>query len=140
MRPIETTRSDCCKGTVPVEWHDCLWYPSIRTQCPAALRRGTVTKQLLQPQYLPHPARRKNLFKTMKTNLSTQRRFREGFTLVELLVVIAIIAILAALLLPVLAVVKKKALIVKAKAEMADLVNNINAYDTDYGRFPITEE
>ncbi len=74
----------------------------------------------------------------MKTKLSSPRLSRGGFTLTELLVVIAIIGILAGMLLPVLAKVPDKAKKMKAKAEMADLVNAINAYDTDYGRFPMT--
>ena len=81
--------------------------------------------------------RRTNQFKLMKNKSSAARRYRAGFTLVELLVVIAIIGILAGMLLPVLAAVQKKALITKAKAEIADLVNAINAYDTEYGRFPL---
>ena len=73
----------------------------------------------------------------MKNKSSAARRYRAGFTLVELLVVIAIIAILAGMLLPVIVSVKRQALITKAKTEMADLVNAINAYDTEYGRFPL---
>ncbi|MDR3457811.1 MAG: prepilin-type N-terminal cleavage/methylation domain-containing protein [Verrucomicrobiae bacterium] len=76
----------------------------------------------------------------MKKHPAAARRYRAGFTLVELLVVISIIAILAAMLLPVLAAVKKKALVMKARTEIADIVNAVNAYDTEYGRFPISEE
>ncbi len=53
----------------------------------------------------------------MKINLPFSRRHRAGFTLIELLVVIAIIGILAAMLLPVLATVKKHAKIVQASTE-----------------------
>ena len=76
----------------------------------------------------------------MKKSALTARRSRAAFTLVELLTVIAIIAILAAMLVPVLSAVKKHALVVRAGTEIADIVNAINAYDTDYGRFPITSD
>ena len=45
---------------------------------------------------------------TNETTESSDRRRRQGFTLIELLVVIAVIAILAALLLPALAAAKRK--------------------------------
>ncbi len=134
MRPI---LAQPCAGRVPVEWHDSLWQPVITTRpCPAS-RRGMVIKTLIQRPLLTHPVRRKNLFTLMKKNLSAARRYSAGFTLVELLVVIAIIGILAGMLLPVLAAVNRKALITKAKTEMQDLVTAINAYDADYGRFPL---
>ena len=123
-----------------VEWHDCRWSPAIRTLPVAVVGREAAIKPLIPAAFLPHPARRQNLFKLMKKHSSSARRFRTGFTLVELLVVIAIIAILAAMLLPVLASVKKHALIMKARTEIADIVNAVNAYDTEYSRFPITDE
>ncbi len=74
----------------------------------------------------------------MKTNLPHSRRNRAGFTLIELLVVIAIIGILAGLLLPVLATVHKHALMTKAHLEAVDIATAIQAYDSAYGRFPVS--
>jgi prepilin-type N-terminal cleavage/methylation domain-containing protein len=74
----------------------------------------------------------------MKIKTSSPYPLRRGFTLTELLVVIAIIGILAGMLLPVLVKGKVAAQKMKAKTEMADIVNAIQAYDTDYGRFPIS--
>lgn len=64
------------------------------------------------------------------------RRGRRGFSLVELLVVIAIIGVLAGILLPVLAYVKKRALIMKARQEMQGLAVAIKLYEGDYSRYP----
>jgi len=71
-------------------------------------------------------------------NIISSRRLRAGFTLIELLVVISIIATLAAMLLPVLSAVKNKGKVVKAQVEERDLINAIEAYDSAYGRFPIS--
>jgi prepilin-type N-terminal cleavage/methylation domain-containing protein len=81
-----------------------------------------------------------NYFKTMKTHLPPSRRTRSGFTLIELLTVIGIIAILAALLLPVLNSAHTEAKITQARTEELDLVNAIQKYDSDYGRFPVSAQ
>ena len=79
------------------------------------------------------------MLKPMNQKTSAPRRLRAAFTLVELLTVIAIIGILAAMLLPVLAAAKKKALVMRAKTEIQGLVTAIQSYDQDYGRFPVTK-
>lgn len=57
-------------------------------------------------------------------------------TLVELLVVISIIGVLAGLILPAVGNVKKKAKVVQAQKDMADLKGAINVYQHDYNRLP----
>ncbi len=82
----------------------------------------------------------------MKNHSTRSRRSRRfdagftdaGFTLVELLVVIAIIAILAAMLLPVLAHVKLVAYKKQTRIQVNDIATAIQAYDSAYGRFPIS--
>lgn len=64
---------------------------------------------------------------------------RRAFTLVELLTVIAIIAILAALLLPVISIVKTKAKVTQAKLQIQDIVTAVEAYDSAYSRFPVSD-
>ena len=70
--------------------------------------------------------------------MKTQTGKSSGFTLVEILTVIAIIGILTAMLLVVLAQVKNRALRVRAKKEITDIVTSIQAYDSAYGQFPVS--
>jgi prepilin-type N-terminal cleavage/methylation domain-containing protein len=123
--------------SLAVDWHDCSWSPAITVQSPVAVA-GRLIKPLLPSLPVLHTdCHNPTFLKTMKTTSLSPRRLRAGFTLIELLVVIAIIAILAAMLMPALAAAKRAALKAKAKVEMADIVNAINAYDSDYGRFPM---
>jgi prepilin-type N-terminal cleavage/methylation domain-containing protein len=138
MRPKDTSKMDRWEHSLPVEWHDSSWDASIELRRAVNVPPAAITKPLPMPAFLPHPARRKNLFKLMKKPLSASRRLSAGFTLIELLVVIAIIAILAAMLLPVLSKVKLAALKTQAKIQVNDISTAIQAYDSAYGRFPVS--
>src|SRR5262245_57294061 len=60
-----------------------------------------------------------------------------AFTLIELLVVIAIIAILVGLLFPAFKAVQNQARSTQAKNDLTQIVNAVNAFYTDYGRYPV---
>src|SRR5207247_8877973 len=70
------------------------------------------------------------------TNALQQRRSHRGFTLIELLVVIAIIAILIGLLFPAFSAVQNQARQTQAKNDLTQIVNAVNAFYTDYGKYP----
>jgi prepilin-type N-terminal cleavage/methylation domain-containing protein len=64
---------------------------------------------------------------------------KHAFTLIELLVVIAIIAILVGLLLPAFKAVQNQARQVQAKNDLTQIVNAVNAFYTEYGKYPTTQ-
>jgi len=64
-------------------------------------------------------------------------RSTRAFTLIELLVVIAIIAILVGLLFPAFKAVQNQARQTQAKNDLTQIVNAVNAFYTDYGRYPV---
>src|SRR5438876_5223766 len=65
-------------------------------------------------------------------------RSRGAFTLIELLVVIAIIAILIGLLFPAFSAVQNQAKRTQAKNDLTQIVNAVNAFYTEYGKYPIS--
>src|SRR5438046_4215840 len=69
--------------------------------------------------------------------LQQRRSHERGFTLIELLVVIAIIAILVGLLFPAFRAVQDQAKRTQAKNDLTQIVNAVNAYYTDYGKYPL---
>ena len=130
MRAVITNHPSL-RRAVPVVWHDCSWLPRIRVQS-SSFPCAVISD--------PLPARGNVSFlKTMKTNSARPRHSRAGFTLVELLVVIAIIGILAGMVLAVLPGVVNSAKRAKSKIEAQDIVTAINAYDSAYGRFPVSK-
>ena len=64
-------------------------------------------------------------------------RYSRAFTLIELLVVIAIIAILVGLLFPAFKAVQNQARSTQAKNDLTQIVNAVNAFYTDYGKYPV---
>ena len=64
-------------------------------------------------------------------------RHPRAFTLIELLVVIAIIAILVGLLFPAFKAVQNQARSTQAKNDLTQIVNSVNAFYTDYGKYPL---
>jgi prepilin-type N-terminal cleavage/methylation domain-containing protein len=63
-----------------------------------------------------------------------------AFTLIELLVVIAIIAILVGLLFPAFKAVQNQAKQTQAKNDLTQIVNAVNAFYTEYGKYPLASD
>ena len=72
----------------------------------------------------------------MKTNHFRYFNPMRAFTLIEMLVVIAVIGILAAMLLPVGAMLKKKAAIKRIQTEISFVDSAIQKYNSDLGHNP----
>ncbi|HEX4629668.1 MAG TPA: prepilin-type N-terminal cleavage/methylation domain-containing protein [Chthoniobacterales bacterium] len=62
-----------------------------------------------------------------------------AFTLIELLVVIVIITILIGLAFPVYQTIQNQAKKTQAKNDLLQIVTAVNAFYTEYGRYPTTE-
>jgi prepilin-type N-terminal cleavage/methylation domain-containing protein len=60
-----------------------------------------------------------------------------GFTLIELLVVMGIIGILVGLLFPAFKAVQNQARSTQAKNDLTQIMNAVNAYYTEYGKYPV---
>ena len=61
---------------------------------------------------------------------------KKGFTLIELLIVIGIIVVLLGLAFPVFQGVQDRARKVQAKNDVTQIVTAVNAFYTEYGRYP----
>jgi prepilin-type N-terminal cleavage/methylation domain-containing protein len=73
-------------------------------------------------------------------NALQRPRHARAFTLIELLVVIAIIAILIGLLFPAFKAVQNQARQTQAKNDLTQIVNAVNAFYTDYGKYPLATD
>ena len=65
-----------------------------------------------------------------------RHRHAHGFTLIELLVVISIIIVLMGLLFPAFRGAQDQTKKVQAKNDLSQIVTAVNAYYTEYGRYP----
>jgi prepilin-type N-terminal cleavage/methylation domain-containing protein len=66
------------------------------------------------------------------------RSSRAGFTLIELLVVISIVAVLMGLAFPAFQGVQNAAKKTQAKNDLVQMVTAVNAFYTEYGKYPTT--
>ena len=79
--------------------------------------------------------------KTLNVERSTSNfQSDEAFTLLELMVVIAIVVVLAGLLFPAVQSVLERAKKVQAKNDLTQIVTAVNAYYTEYGKYPIATD
>jgi prepilin-type N-terminal cleavage/methylation domain-containing protein len=62
---------------------------------------------------------------------------KSGFSLIELLVVMVVIAVLLSLLFPVFSGVQERAKKVQARNDLTQIVTAVNAYETEYGKYPL---
>jgi type II secretory pathway pseudopilin PulG len=69
--------------------------------------------------------------------MSLHKNRPTAFTLIELLVVIAIIIILVGLLYPAYNAVQSQAKRTQAKNDLTQIVTAVNAYYTEYGKYPL---
>ena len=106
---------------LPVEWTEDDWAKPLIVQKP---RPNRLKRAALVCGGMAH-------------RCSRGTRARRAFTLIELLVVISIIAILAGLLIPVLAIAKKKAKITVARTEMNNIAAAVAAYQAAYTLAPV---
>jgi prepilin-type N-terminal cleavage/methylation domain-containing protein len=75
-----------------------------------------------------------------ESNAPRRSHHANAFTLIELLVVIAIIAILIGMFFPAFRAVQNQARKAQAKNDLTQIVNAVNAYYTEYGKYPLATD
>jgi prepilin-type N-terminal cleavage/methylation domain-containing protein len=93
----------------------------------------------MHPRIVGRPRRRTLVCSRSAFHRNALQEWRSlrAFTLIELLVVIAIIIILAGLLYPAYQAAQNQAKRTQAKNDLTQIVNAVNAYYTEYGKYPI---
>jgi prepilin-type N-terminal cleavage/methylation domain-containing protein len=79
-------------------------------------------------------------FPRANAEMEMKRRTLRAFTLIELLVVIVIVTILAGLAFPVFQSVQNQTKRTQAKNDITQLVTAVNAFYTEYGKYPIATD
>ena len=93
----------------------------------------------MHPRTVGCPPRRTplSLSSAFHANAVQRPRRAHAFTLIELLVVIAIIAILIGFFVPTLFGIFERAKKVQGKNDLTQIVNAVNAFYTEYGKYPL---
>jgi prepilin-type N-terminal cleavage/methylation domain-containing protein len=95
----------------------------------------------MHPRTVVLPPRRTPVCPTaFRKNSRRELPSHRAFTLIELLVVIAIIAILVGLLFPAFKAVQNQAKQTQAKNDLTQIVNAVNAFYTEYGKYPLATD
>src|ERR1043166_5781075 len=74
-----------------------------------------------------------------RANVEMEMNRLRAFTLIELLVVIVIIAVLMGIAFPVFSTIQNQARKTQAKNDVTQIVTAVNAFYTEYGRYPTVE-
>src|SRR5712692_9707545 len=77
-------------------------------------------------------------FQKAECGRSSSRAALEAFTVLELLFVITIVVVLAGLLFPAFRGVQVQAQKTQAKNDLTQIVTAVNAFYTEYGKYPTT--
>src|SRR3982751_5930949 len=75
-----------------------------------------------------------------RANAEMEMNRSGAFTLIELLVVIVIISVLAGLAFPVFQSVQNSAKKTQAKNDLTQIVTAVNAFYTEYGKYPLATQ